>query len=329
MKSYFRVFLFASTLGMMTACTSIATPAVTPTHVPRGAEIYAVFAGNTPCSGQTSPLPQIPADNDCEQMIWNIVFHQDPQTGTPTTYRLRSAYGLPKPNTNDLIDAGTSIEMEGKWTIATGTTSDPDAVVYQLDPNNPKTTVSFLRVNKNLIHVLSREKTLLVGNGAWSYTLNRMDHQNSAPVDSGTPPEPPTRPAAPPMPEGSSVFGVFDGRTPCHDLVIEFTQVTPYPGCLKIKWRLTLYQDKVSGTPTTYLYMSTSGYREGSWMIVTGIDSDPDAVVYQLELHDTQKPVSFLRVDENHLFLMDREMNLLVGNELFSYTLSRVDPEKP
>jgi hypothetical protein len=99
----------------------------------------------------------------------------------------------------------------------------------------------------------------------------------------------------------------------------------PTPDCLKIKWRLTLYQDD-TGAPTTYLSIGTSTFREGSWEIVRGLDGDPDAVVYRLHLDDAQQPVSFLQVDENHLFLMDRAMNLLVGNELFSYTLSRVDP---
>jgi hypothetical protein len=56
------------------------------------------------------------------------------------------------------------------------------------------------------------------------------------------------------------------------------------------------------------------------------MDGDPEAVIYQLAVDDAQQPVSFLKIDENHLFLMDRAMNLLVGNELFSYTLSRTDP---
>jgi hypothetical protein len=183
--------------------------------------------------------------------------------------------------------------------------------------------VSFLKVNENLIHVLSREKTMLVGNGAWSYTLDRMDNQNPVQVEVGNPPQPPTRPPVPPIPEGSSVFGVFDGRTPCHELVIEFTNSDSFPGCLKVKWRLTLYQNVATGAPSTYLYMGTSGYTEGVWTILHGLDGDPDAVVYQLQVREA-KPVSFLQVDENHLFLMDRDMHLLVGNELFSYTLSRV-----
>jgi hypothetical protein len=73
--------------------------------------------------------------------------------------------------------------------------------------------------------------------------------------------------------------------------------------------------------------MGTSTYREGSWKIVDGIEDDSNAVIYQLSLDDGQPPVSFLLVDENHLYLMDRDMNLLVGNELFSYTLSRVEPD--
>jgi hypothetical protein len=47
--------------------------------------------------------------------------------------------------------------------------------------------------------------------------------------------------------------------------------------------------------------------------------------VYQLQLEDSQRPVSFLKADENHLFLLDEDLNLLVGNALFSYTLSRIE----
>lgn len=205
----------------------------------------------------------------------------------------------------------------------------PDAVVYQLDPDDPQKSVSFLRVSENLLHVLSREKTLLVGNGAWSYTLNRMDNQPPAPIDAQRAPDLPTRPPLPPAPEDSSVFGIFDGRTPCHEVVVEFTQITPFPGCMKIKWRLTLYQDSSTGDPSTYLYFGTSTIREGTWQVMHGMDGDPDAVVYELQFNEGQPPLSFLRVDENHLYLMDASMKLLVGNELFSYTLSRTDPAKP
>jgi hypothetical protein len=328
MKAFLSVLL-AFTLLAMPACANANSPVnMMPSPVPpQGSEILGVFQGNTPCSAQARPLPQIPADTDCEQMIWRLVLYQDPQTKAPRTYQLNSAYGLPKPNTNDLVGGGTPIVMEGVWTITTGTKIDPQATIYQINPDDPQTTAYFLKVNENLLHVLSSDKTLLVGNGAWGYTLNRTDNQSpTQPADPNSLPEPPTRPPVPPMPAGSSVFAVFDGRTPCDDVVVEFTKTASAHDCLKIKWRLTFYQDSATGAPSTYLFMGTSMFREGTWEIVHGLESDPDAVIYQLHLDDGQLPVSFLSVDENHLYLMDRSMRLLVGNELFSYTLSRVDP---
>jgi len=330
MRSHFRIFLLVFILLIVTACANVGSQTATPSPVVAGPELHGVFEGITPCSALTRPLPQIPADTDCEQMIWKLIFYQDPQTGAPTTYSLKSAYGLPKQNTNDLVGGGTPIEMDGKWTITTGTRTDPDAVVYQINPDDPQTTASFLKVSDKLLHVLNSEKSLLVGNGGWSYTLNRMEDQNPAPVE-GSPDssaDPPNRPPLPPVPVGSSVFGAFEGRVPCHEVVVEVMKTTPVPGCLKIKWRITLYQD-ATGAPSRYLSMGTSTFREGSWTILRGLDRDPEAVIYQLQLDNGQEPVSFLQVDENNLYLMDRDMNLLVGNQLFSYTLSRVDPDTP
>ena len=328
MKHWLNLSMSAVMLLTVTACANVITHMPTPTLVPSESEtskIYSVFQANTPCSALARPLPQIPTDTDCEQMKWNLVLYQDPQTGAPTTYQLNSTYGLAKPNTNDLVDGGTPISMEGNWTITTGTKSNPEATVYQLNDNDSQATVSFLKVSDDMIHVLSSEKTLLVGNGAWSYTLNRMDNQKPTEMIPESRPDPPTRPPEPAMPAGSSVFAVFDGRTPCDEVVLEFTNTESFPGCLKIKWRLTLYQDSATGEPSTYLFMGTSQFREGTWNIINGMKGDPDAVVYQLQPDNTEEPFFFLKVDDNHLYLLDRDMNLLVGNELFSYTLSRVD----
>jgi hypothetical protein len=73
------------------------------------------------------------------------------------------------------------------------------------------------------------------------------------------------------------------------------------------------------------MYMGTNTIREGTWTMLQGTKTDPNAVVYQLQLEGSQAPVSFLKVDENHLFMLDRDWNLLVGNALFSYTLSRLE----
>src|SRR5678816_4240813 len=113
------------------ACANLNLKIATPTPVPRGPDIRGVFAGNTPCVAQVRPLLQIPQDADCDQIIWSLVLRQDPQTGAPTTYSLKSAYGLSKQGTNNLVGGGTPISMEGKWRITTETESDREATVYQ------------------------------------------------------------------------------------------------------------------------------------------------------------------------------------------------------
>jgi hypothetical protein len=328
MRSRSFSILWVGILLTVTACAPFRTqiPTTTPPPLPSGASIRGVFEGITPCSNLTRPLPQIPQDTDCELMAWKIVFYQDSVTGAPTTYILESAYGISQANTTSPAGGGTAISMEGTWAIANGIKTDPDAEVYQLYTEDAQVAVSFVKISEDILHVLNQEKTLMLGNAAWSYTLNRTDYQIPAPgnepVSSG--PES-TRPPIPEMPAGSSVVGVFEGRLPCHEVVFDVLNVAPFPGCLKLKSRLTLYQNQATGAPSTYLYMGTSTIREGTWTIIQSPESGPDAVIYQLDLDGTQESVSFLKVDENHLFLLDRTLNLLAGNAQFSYTLSRIE----
>lgn len=334
MKSLLRLLFSIWMLLSITSCGTSTTqisipspisPTATSSPVQADSALRGVFEGITPCSARTRPLPQIPADSDCEQMIWKIVFYQDSATGAPTTYRLEGAYGVPEQGTPGLAGGGTPIVMEGSWAIVEGTALDPDAAVYQLYFDKTQPAVSFLEMSADLLHVLSSDGTLMVGNAAWSYTLNRTDNRAPTKVDESSSMPEGTRPPIPEMPPGSSVLGVFEGRLPCHEIVLEFTMVPPFSGCAKIKSRLTLYQDQTTGDPSTYLYMGTTTLRDGTWRILQGMEGDPDALVYQLELGNGQEPVSFLHADENHLFLLNRSLNFLVGDALFSYTLSRID----
>lgn len=328
MKSHFHLFLLIALPLAVTACTPsvVQTPTGTPPPAPAGSSVHSVFEGITACSSLTRPLPQIPEATDCELMIWKIIFYQDAATDTPTTYILESSYGPSQANTTGPAGGGTPISMEGAWEIVKGTKTDPDADVYQLYSEDSQVAVAFVKISEDILHILNRDKTLMVGNAAWSYTLNRTDNrpliEMNGPVGSG--PEA-TRPPTPTMPPDSSVLAVYEGRSPCHEIVFEILKIAPYPNCLKIKMRLTLYQDQETGVPNSYMVMGTSTIRQGTWTILQGTPSDPEAVVYQLHLDGSQGPVSFLKADENHLFLLDRDLNLLVGNALFSYTLSRVE----
>jgi hypothetical protein len=128
------------------------------------------------------------------------------------------------------------------------------------------------------------------------------------------------------MPTGSTLLGVFEGITPCSERTRPLPQIPVDTNCEQMIWKFTLYQDQ-AGQPSTYLYRGTQMIREGAWTITRGIKGDPDAVVYQLKIDTSQQPVSFLKVDDNTLYLLDRDMQLLVGDALFSYTLSRADKD--
>ncbi|MDQ3006947.1 MAG: copper resistance protein NlpE [Chloroflexota bacterium] len=165
------LFLIGSLLCLLTGCAR--KEATSP--IVAGSSVFGVFEGITPCSAETQPLPQIPEDTNCEQMIWEFALFQDSATGAPTIYRLDAAYGVPKQNTTGLDRGGTLITMEGNWAIVKGTSADPDAVVYQLHPDDSQQITSFLKVDDNHLFLLDRELNALVGNALFSYTLSRTD----------------------------------------------------------------------------------------------------------------------------------------------------------
>jgi len=133
-----------------------------------------VFVASTPCSGNTKPLPGIPKDAGCELIKWELRLLKDTGEQTSGTYILDCMYGMPKQGTRGFINGGSSLHREGKWTIIKGTPTNPGAIIYKLDPDQPNTSISFLRLNENFLHLLDSHNQLMIGTGAWSYTLSRI-----------------------------------------------------------------------------------------------------------------------------------------------------------
>ncbi|GAA4454343.1 hypothetical protein GCM10023189_20660 [Nibrella saemangeumensis] len=115
----------------------------------------------------------IPADAPCEFIKWRLALQRDPrpqQQQSPTMYTLDYTYGMTKPITMDFLNGGTSLEKTGKWAVR----KEPgNREIYVLNPDTPETTISFIRLDDNLLHLLDREGKLMIGHGGWSYTLNR------------------------------------------------------------------------------------------------------------------------------------------------------------
>ncbi len=126
-----------------------------------------------------------------------------------------------------------------------------------------------------------------------------------------------------------SVFGVFTGRTPCRE-VSDLLNLGMDPDCSKLKWKLTLYQDALTREPTTYRLDATFSRqkpRTGTWKVMKGIASDPEAIIYQLDFQGSDRPVDLYVADNNVLFFTDGK-ELLHGNADNSYTLNKTNPKE-
>jgi hypothetical protein len=129
-----------------------------------------------------------------------------------------------------------------------------------------------------------------------------------------------------PIPEGATVVGVFDGRSPCQEISKELG-VNRGPECIKIKWRLILYRDSITHAPTRYHlegFVYRNAPREGKWSTTRGTANDPSAEVIQLD-PDKKTSMFFFKADDNVLFLLDNKKTLMPGNEHFSYVLYRTE----
>ncbi len=122
-----------------------------------------------------------------------------------------------------------------------------------------------------------------------------------------------------------NIIGVFDGRTPCQDLAKQLNENVTTE-CIKIKWRLILYKDSITDNSGTYnlqgFVYKKDNPRIGKWHIIKGTKVNPEALVYQLD-QTGRKPLFFQKGDDNILFFLDQQKNLMVGNRDFSYTLNR------
>lgn len=136
--------------------------------------VSAVFAGSTPCSPGTKPLPGIPREAGCELIKWELRLFMDTKKNSSGNYIMDCTYGMPKQGARGFINGGSRLHREGKWTMIKGTATNPAAIVYRLDPGKPQASISFLRLNQNLLHLLDSRDQLMIGTGAWSYTLNRI-----------------------------------------------------------------------------------------------------------------------------------------------------------
>jgi hypothetical protein len=143
-----------------------------------------------------------------------------------------------------------------------------------------------------------------------------------APSDTRSPTEIYAEKTASAVPTGPQIFGVFRGRTPCQDLA-QLLKTPAVEACNKVKCRLTLYQDPVTKTPTTYEWAGKVR-ATGKWSLLKDSKTHPNKIVYQLDMPEHGGGLSLLQVDDNILYILNKAGDPLVGNVHFSYTLNRI-----
>jgi len=295
-------------------------------HSQTGSIANEQFQATSPCNASVKKMMGIPAATPCEMMRWHLTFSRDMQKNTPETFQLVCEYGMSKQNTKGFEQGSKKIELKGKWTTDKGIASNPAAVVYTLHADSPGISLSFLQPDQNLLHLLNEDKTLVNGNGAWSYTLNRIEPVPAKPMKFIS-----KEVSVAPAPMNSDTVGIFDGRTPC-EKNFPALKDAPAADCQIVKCRLILLRNKNSEPGNFVFYALYVGYGDdnrhittGKWKLVNGTVDNTSASIYRLEpdANPSNQPILLLKADENVLFFIDSEYRMLVGNNYTSYTLNR------
>ncbi len=125
-------------------------------------------------------------------------------------------------------------------------------------------------------------------------------------------------------PTGADIYGIFEGRTPCSPISKQLG-ATVAPDCDHFKWQVILYRDTLTLAPTAFTLTTELFDRrplKGKWEIADKQNTAGTLLV--LYYSPNRKPLYLLKGDDNVLFILNDNRQMLTGNEDFSYTLNRV-----
>jgi hypothetical protein len=274
-----------------------------------------IFVGSTPCDSTIKTLLKIPASTDCDFIRWELSLQAE---SADSNFLLNIAYGESQPNTPGFKNGGEKLMHKGTYAVR-NKNATLKGEFFDLKIENTVAAISLCKLNEGLLHLLTPSGGLMVGNGGWSYTLNRKSQEPATALL-------PTFATWPTPVNDKSTQVIFDGRTPCQQFAAEH-QMNVSSSCFKLKWRLILNRDPVSHKPTTYTIRKVVDNIprdvSGKWQAVKGANGNTDALVYQLDPDKSNESIYLLVGDENVLFFLNQEHKLYVGNSDFSFTLNR------
>ena len=270
-----------------------------------------VYVGSTPGDPAILTMLGLLSQPEVDFIRWHLTFSKnDARSGE---FVMDLNYGVAKQNTLGFIDGGKKLNCAGSYHVS----EQNGKSIYSLVSDEPVISLQLVMLTENLLHILTSEQRLMIGNGGWSYTLNRMEpitELASLPATLSTPASGVT---------DNTEDVVFDGRTPCMPFAQQYA-LQVGEDCIKLKWRLTLHTDPMTTEPSTYTLQRTGSRMNditGTWTLMHA--STTGVIIYVLDPDKPERSLFLLQGDENVLFLLDRNQQLYVGNKDFSYTLNR------
>ena len=277
-----------------------------------------VFSGSTPCDAAIQALLKLPSLPACDFIRWRLTLHNSAPDSN--TFGLHLVYGEGQPNTLGFKGGGATRLLTGTYKVSKWANEVLQGERLELSATEPGVVLSLLKINGDIYHFLTPGQTLMIGNGGWSYSLNREASALPA-SNQGL-----HLTVAPSLLADTARQVVYEGRTACQEFARQYNR-TVEPDCRKLKWLLTLHRDPLTHAPTTYRLawtLSRSQPLEGKWTVLKGLGQSNTAVVYQLDPDQPDRSIYLLVGDRNVLFVVDKEGRLLKGDENFSYALNRV-----
>src|SRR5437016_11428753 len=115
-----------------------------------------IYIGSTPATHLVvRAFLEIPVSDSVDFIRWKLILADN-------KYSLQCQFGISKPNTDGFMKDGTKIELKGELKKQKN---------YYFLRNGSK-NLMMLELNNNLLHLLNKDITLLVGNSGWIYKLN-------------------------------------------------------------------------------------------------------------------------------------------------------------
>ncbi|MEZ4777577.1 MAG: hypothetical protein R3D00_30660 [Bacteroidia bacterium] len=128
-------------------------------NILKDTSLQIIYDGRTPCEDFAAEN-NLTVNSSCFKLKWKLILNRDPKTLQPTTYTLK--------RTNS-----RETDITGNWTISEGTATNPEAIILQLDPDQPSKSISLFVGDENVLFFLHKDGNLFTGNDNFSFTLNK------------------------------------------------------------------------------------------------------------------------------------------------------------